>query len=157
MCAWHLHVHTCVCHVKYEEIGFLFLSCNGSSFPPPLSLQSSLQPRPSLSLTVAQMESILSEFTDTHPSINKQIYSTYHAHVTNLSRRFFHLLLRYTISITMYCSSSKQYDIDTFVTRTLRAHTPRAFRALHLHYHATWTYAVDDLYLYVYEGSSAHE
>jgi hypothetical protein len=50
----------------------------------------------SLSLSlVAQMESTLSEFTDTAPSINKQIYNTYHAHVTNLSRRFFHLLLRY--------------------------------------------------------------
>ena len=107
MYAWQLFVHPCARYVKYEEIGFLFLSCNGS--PPSLSPILPLSP---LSLTVAQMESILSEFTDTHPSINKQIYSTYHAHVTNLSRRFFHLLLRYTISITMYCGSFKQYDID---------------------------------------------
>ena len=49
----------------------------------------------SLLYNVAQMESTLSEFSDTVPSINKQIYNTYHAHVTNLSRRFFHLLLRY--------------------------------------------------------------
>ena len=53
-------------------------------------------------LHVAQMESILSEFTDTLPSINKQIYSTYLAHVTNLSRRFFHLLLRYCQYMYMY-------------------------------------------------------
>ena len=43
-------------------------------------------------------------------------------------------------------------DLAIFVstmiaTRALRAHTPHAPRALHLHYHATWTYAVDDLYL----------
>ena len=54
------------------------------------------------------MESILAEFTNTHPSINKQIYNTYHAHVTNLSRRFFHLLLRYcqyTVFMQGLCES----------------------------------------------------
>ena len=49
---------------------------------------------------VAQMESILAEFTDTLPSINKQIYNTYRTHVINLSRRFFHLLLRYMYVLT---------------------------------------------------------
>ena len=53
-------------------------------------------------------------------------------------------------------------DLEIFVsttttTRALRAHTLCAPRALHLHYHGTWTYAVDDLYLYMYEGSRAHE
>ena len=48
------------------------------------------------SALTAQMESTLAEFTDTHTTISKQIYITYNTHVTNLSRRFFHLLLRYS-------------------------------------------------------------
>ena len=95
--------------LSMKKLDFCFSPAMVLPLPPSLSPILPLSP---LSLTVAQMESILSQFTDTHPSINKQIYSTYHAHVTNLSRRFFHLLLRYTISITMYCSSFKQYDID---------------------------------------------
>ena len=43
-------------------------------------------------------------------------------------------------------------------TRALRAHTPRALHAQHishLHYYATWTYAVDDLSLHVQSCSWA--
>ena len=48
-----------------------------------------------LCILVALMKSTLAEFTDSQPSISKQIYSTYLSHITNLSRRFFHLLLRW--------------------------------------------------------------
>ena len=43
-------------------------------------------------------------------------------------------------------------------TRALRAHTPRSLHAqhiLHLHCHATWTYAVNDLSLHVWGQSCA--
>ena len=43
-------------------------------------------------------------------------------------------------------------------TRALRAHTPRTLHAQHishLHCHATWTYAVDDLSLHVWGQSCA--
>ena len=35
------------------------------------------------------------------------------------------------------------------LTRALRAHTLYPAHALHLHYRATWTYAVDNLYLHL--------